>query len=277
MSVKPLIGLLLLANVGFAVWSAGWLGGGGGPAGDGEREPQRLSSQVEGHRVRLLAPARTAPGSSSGSVTPAQPSASAASAASAAAASDPSAAASGPTARAAAAGTSGPVCLQAGPFSPEDLAAATAAVRAAAPALAADQLMTVSSDRPGRWVVYMGRFATADAAQRKQDELRRRQIAFEALQEGPAELVPGLTLGAYGRRDDAEAALAKFELRGIRTARVVTLATPGVEHRLRVEQADGGLGAQLQSLSDAALKGHGFSPCPPLAGASPAGAASSTS
>ena len=147
-------------------------------------------------------------------------------------------------------------CLDAGPFSDAEFAAARALVQAAVPGGAwAD----VKVDLPGTWIVYMGKYADRNGLVKKEDELKRRNVAYEEVT-GTAALAPGLSLGRFDEQAAADAALLQFTQQGIRTARVVQTLAPKPSHHLRVEKADAALAARLAALSADAL-GKGFTAC----------------
>ena len=147
-------------------------------------------------------------------------------------------------------------CLEAGPFGDAEIAAAQAALQAAAPgATWAD----VKTQQPGAWIVYMGKFIDGASQARKEEELKRRDINFEPVAGSPA-LTPGLSLGRFDDKANADKALAQFTQLGVRTARVVEIAPPTASHRLRVEKADAALTARLATLNLGAL-GKGFAVC----------------
>jgi hypothetical protein len=148
-------------------------------------------------------------------------------------------------------------CLEAGPYDDEALGAAEGALRGAG--LPAGGWQATSEEKPGVWLVYMGRFADRETLQRKQAELQRLRVPFEEVR-GAAELDGGLSLGRFGDRAAADAALAQFTQHGVRTARVVMLAPPQRMHLLRVQHAGPALQAQLKGLKAPAL-GAGFRPC----------------
>ena len=160
-------------------------------------------------------------------------------------------------ASAATAAASNTACLEAGPYDDEALGAAEGALRSAG--LPAGGWQATSEEKPGVWLVYMGRFPDREALQRKQAELQRLRVNFEEVR-APAELEAGLSLGRFGDRAAADAALAQFTQHGVRTARVVMLAPPQRLHLLRVERAEPALQTQLKGLKAQAL-GGGFRPC----------------
>lgn len=151
-------------------------------------------------------------------------------------------------------------CLEAGPFDAAGLAAAKAVALAAAPAA---NLNDVKTEQPGAWIVYMGKYADKGTLAAKEEELKRRKVAYEevsvATPPAPA-LAPGLSLGRFDDKAAAEKALAEFTRQGVRTAKVVETAVASTSHRLRVEQADAALAARLGALNDVAL-GKGFTAC----------------
>jgi hypothetical protein len=149
-----------------------------------------------------------------------------------------------------------PSCVEAGPFGAAEVGPAEQALATALPAGAWTRIVR---DRPGRWIVYMGRFPTADALERKRDELRRLQLDAAPLA-GQPEYEPGLVLSSHDSRAAADEALGALVQREVRTARVVTLATPATEVLLRVERGDAELRARALALQAPAL-GAGFSPC----------------
>lgn len=152
-------------------------------------------------------------------------------------------------------------CLEAGPFTDAELAAAQAAAQAALPV---GSWVTVKSEQAGSWMVYMGRYANREALTKKEDELKRRKAPYEEVREPPA-LAPGLSLGRFEQRAAATTALEQFAQQGIHSARVVELAPASTRSVLRVERADAALSTRLAALKADAL-GRGFSACAKPAG-----------
>ena len=155
-----------------------------------------------------------------------------------------------------------PVCLEAGPFTATELVAAEAALRAAWPSAPTLAWASVKTDLPGAWIVYMGTYPNLEAMNRKQEELGRRNLPFEAVT-NPAELDPGLSLGRFDDRARANQALEQFAQQGIRTARVVELSAPSSSYRLRADAVDAARAAQLAGLPAGALSGKAFGACAP--------------
>ena len=221
--LRALVLALLIANLGFWAWTQGWLDNVVGVRAGGDREPERLARQVKPDTVRILPPA-----------APASVAASAAA----------------PTPLA---------CLEAGPFTPTEAIAAEAALKAALPALPAGRWADITTDKPGSWIVYMGKYASNDNLTKKEDELKRRRVDYTEIRDLPG-LAPGLSLGRYDTHAAADAALAAFTQQGIRTAKVVEATAPSVSHMLRVDQADVALATQIGALKADAF-GKGFVAC----------------
>ncbi len=278
--------VLLLANAGYYAWSGGMLRGVGlGP--EDPSEPQRLAQQIRPEILRLQPPAASASASASASPSTAQASAAAAAPAvpAAAAASVAAPAASGaastapvaagapvppaqPASAAAsaatapigpiAAGTTGLVCQQAGPF--DQSQADTLRVALPAAGFAAGSWSLDFTPTSGRWMVYMGRFPDEDALARKRAELRARRVAYD--RPGNPALEPGLSLGRYASQEAAERALATLAGQGVRTARVVQerTGTPS-EYMLRLSLPAGDAQAARLDRLRPALMGRTLRAC----------------
>lgn len=265
--LRAIVLALLAANLAFWAWTHGWLDGVVGASPHGERDPSRLERQVNVERLQIQPGARAAAADTTGASPglrpdPAQPAdttpAATAGAAPAGSASAPGGASTAAASAAAAAATT--ACLEAGPFSPAELVAAEAAlVRAALPA---GSWTDVRRDTPGAWIIYMGRYADAAQLSEKEEQLRRvRGVSFERVK-GLPDLEPGLSLGRFDDRGAADAALADLGARGVRSARVVTVAAPATTYLVRVERADAALQQRLATLKAPSL-GAGFKACAP--------------
>ena len=216
--LRAFVAALLVANLAFFAWSQGWLDAVVGARSIGDREPERLLRQVHPELVRVL---------------------SAGDAASAAAAAPPFG------------------CLEAGPFTDAEIAAAQASVQGALPSAV---LSDVKTEQAGTWMVYMGRYADREALTKKEDEIKRRKLAYEELREHPT-LAPGLSLGRFDTRAAATSALEQLTQQGVRTARVVEFKPASSNHLLRIERADAALAAQAGALQLTALGNKGFAAC----------------
>ena len=238
--LRLLVAALLVANLAFWAWHqpvvAEWLGR---PAAQDGREPQRLQRQIHPEAIRLVgrgASARTpAPASAASgpdTATSGQDTGTGGLAANAVAASGSSAVAT-------------PLCLEAGPLG--DAAAAAATRELSQAGVPAGAWVDVRRELPGRWIVYMGRYADRESLQRKVDELKRLDLAPVELK-SPPDLAPGLALGEFGASADAQSRLDKLQSRGVRTARVVQLPSPGAEHRLRADRVEPAAAERLAAL-----------------------------
>lgn len=215
--LRLLVVALILANLAFYAWRQGMLDNLTGLRPHGDREPDRMTRQVRPETIRVLPP--------------------------------------GPPVAATAADSS-PACLEAGPYTPAQIAAAEGVLQTVLPA---GSWASLKTEAPG-WIVYMGQYTSREAMQKKADELKRLRIPFEELRNAPPELQDGLALGRrHDNRAAADQALAEVAQRGVRTARVVPL--PTVLHSLRVERADATLQARLAGLRAEALQGKSFTPC----------------
>ena len=151
------------------------------------------------------------------------------------------------------------VCLEAGPYTPEQITAAEGALQTTLPA---GSWVNLKTEAPAAWIVYMGKYPNREALQKKANELKLLKIPFEAVRNNP-ELQEGLALGGrYDNRAAADTALADVVQKGARTAKVVALSQPVVTHSLRVERADATLQSRLAGLRAEALLGKSFVPCP---------------
>lgn len=148
-------------------------------------------------------------------------------------------------------------CVEAGPFAPEQIAGAERQLAG----LPWGSWQRNSIERPSAYVVYQGRFPSVSAAQARRAELAQHNIDAEPVTQ-PDDVAPGLALGRYERRAEAEAALtaqAARRLPGADSARVTTLPA-ATEHWLRIEAPGPALASQLAALPSAELAG-GFRPC----------------
>lgn len=235
--LRALVLLLVLLNGVFYAWAQGWLAP-WGFSGAPQTEPQRLAQQLRPEALRILGPASAA--SAPGPVASA-----------AAPASSVAGAASG-TASAAAA----TVCLQAGVFDAAQVERLRAALQTALPAGGWHFEPAVEG---ARWIVYMGRYADAQAVVRKRAELRALNIGAEAPRN--PQLEPGLSLGAYPNEAAARAALERFGSRGVRTARVVIETPERAGQQLRIDALDATQRGAVEQALGPALAGKAFTPC----------------
>lgn len=185
--------LLVLLNGVYFAWSQGFLRAYGfAPAN--QAEPQRVIQQIKPEALRILTP------------TEAQ------------------------RVQALVAADQAPKeCLQAGPFDEAQIASVRDAVGAALPS---DAWTVDTVPITARWIVYMGKFANAEALAKKRAELTALQMAPQTVQ-NPA-LEPGLSLGGFDTQASANTELNRLQQRGVRTARVVQERAEGQGHVLRL-------------------------------------------
>lgn len=242
--LRLLVLLLAAANLAFLAWSSGWLDDIVGVRAIGDREPERLQRQVRPETIRVLqggAPGRAGTATPSGTSTTGAGSPGAAGVAVAAAPTDASAP---------------PACLEAGPFNTQQFGGVEALLQLSLPA---GSWTHVRNERPSLWMVYVGRLADVESMTRRQDELRRLKVEFEVLR-APSDLVPGLSLGRFEVRGNANNLLEQLAQRGVRGARVVEVPAAGTTHVVRIERPTPAVMAQLAALRAEAL-GRGFQPC----------------
>lgn len=140
-------------------------------------------------------------------------------------------------------------CLQAGPLDDSQ----SASLRQALEPWPAGSWSLEPAAEPARWIVYMGKYATAENVARKKAELRQLGVSFEPLAD-PA-LEPGLSLGGHASEAEANRQAESLAQRGVRTARVVQeraevrgqlLKLPAVDEALRprLDELKAGLGGK---------------------------------
>ena len=147
-----------------------------------------------------------------------------------------------------------PECLQAGPI--EDAQAAS--LRQALEPWPAGSWTLESALEPARWIIYMGKYPTADAVNRKRAELRQMGVSIEALSN--ASLEPGLSLGGFPTEAAATQQMGLLSQRGVRTARVVLERPEARGQQLRLLAVDDALRPRLDELKPA-LNGKSLRPC----------------
>lgn len=146
-------------------------------------------------------------------------------------------------------------CLQAGPFEDAQLAVLRKALESTLPS-GAWQLDTVKL--PARWIVYMGKYATADLLTKKRTELTGMGIKSENVNNPALDI--GLSLGGFDTEAAAKAELARLAPQGIRTAKVVQEREEGSASMLKLPALTEMLRAKLTDLKPV-LAGKSFKPC----------------
>ncbi|MEO5771935.1 MAG: hypothetical protein ABIQ29_07690 [Burkholderiaceae bacterium] len=260
--LRLLVVVLALANLGLWAWQSGVLDGVGlGPTR--ERDPSRRVRQVRPESLRILPSAVPAPAPSPASApfsgAPAEPGASPR------AGSETVAVLSLSAAAASLPGSGGPgMCFEAGPWAASG--ADEAERMLANSGLPAGSWQRLRQDVTAQYAVVLGPFNSRESVQVKREELGRLRLVGEEiawLPEGSAASVAprsALALARYDARSAAEAGLAAYSQRGVRTARVTQLRSAGTEYRLRVPAASPALSEQLRRFSGSSF-GPAFQPC----------------
>lgn len=137
-------------------------------------------------------------------------------------------------------------CLQVGLFDDTETLALRGKLEASLPASA---WAFESVQEPGRWIIYMGKYPSADALAKKRLELASLNLKFENVT-APA-LAFGLSLGAFEAQAAAESALAAMSKRGVRTAKVVQERPEVRGTLLRLAAVDDTLKARLDEFKPA--------------------------
>jgi len=216
--------ILLLANAGYFAWSQGALRSlGWAPAQ--HSEPERLQQQLQPEALRLLPPEETPDTAAATAPAPAAPA-------------EPAA-----PATAEVQAPSGPAqCLQAGVY--DDNASDTLR-RALVLQLPEGSWNLAPLTQPGRWMVYMGKFADNQALEKKRAELVARKLDHDRA--GGA-LEPGLSLGRFSSEEAATRELTQLVRQGVRSARVVQERPDKHGFVLRLPAATPALRAQVEAL-----------------------------
>ena len=215
---------LLLANVLYFAWGQGLLAAYGlAPAR--QTEPERLTQQIRPETLQVSLPGRApaAVQAETSALVPVAPVA--------------------PVAPAPAAPASRASCLEVGTFTERQARALRPRLKATLP----DGTWTFeSSGESVRWIIYMGKYVSKAAMNRKQEVLGQMGLSYEP----PASpvLAPGLSLGSFASRTEAEEALAQMNQRGLRSARVVLEHPELPSLWLRLPQANAAQRAQLEAL-----------------------------
>lgn len=218
--MRLLVLFLILANGLYFAWSDGWLRAYGfAPAV--QSEPQRLSQQIRPEALRVLTPAefRRVEAQAQADLVPRE-------------------------------------CLKAGPFDDAQVDVLRRALESALPP-GSWQFEPVTV--PPRWIVYMGKFANAEALAKKRGELAAMNLGFQPL--GNPDLEPGLSLGGFDTQAAAAAELSRLTgQRGIRTAKVVQERLGGQQSELKLPALSAEQKARLNDVRPA-LGGRSLHAC----------------
>jgi len=218
--LRLLVLVLLLANGTYFAWSQGYLRS-VGAAPVQQAEPQRLEQQVRPEALRLLSAEESRRIEST-----------------------------------AASAARAPECLQAGLFDDRQAAAVRQAVE---PLLPAGAWTMEAATEPARWIIYMGKYLTPDAASKKKSELRQLGVSFESLSNQALE--PGVSLGGFTSQAAAQQQLDRLAQRGVRTARVVQEREEARGQLLKLPVVDDALRPRLDDVRAALVGGKTLRAC----------------
>ncbi|QJC58162.1 hypothetical protein HC248_03499 [Polaromonas vacuolata] len=204
--LRPLLLLLVLANLVFYAWRSGSLAD-ISFAPVVESEPQRLSQQIDPDTLHILLPAEAAQLLQN------------------------------------VAHSNASQCLEAGVFSEAEAGVLRASLNAG---VAPERWLIEPSTEPARWIIYMGKYDSAQTVAKKRTELRRLNIKAESVSN--AQLEPGLSLGSFDSQASAEADLQRISKRGVNTAKVILAQPERSGQKLKLAAVDAQLQAQLDTL-----------------------------
>ena len=203
---------LLLANGVYFAWGQGLLAAYGFvPAR--QSEPERLARQIRPEAMQLVPASRAQPPASVSATAPGAVSANAVQ------------------------------CLQVGVFTEKQANALRPRLKSSLPA---DSWSFESSGDAVHWIIYMGKYISKEAMNRKRLKLRQLGLSFEP----PVStmLNPGLSLGSFASKAEAESALDQMNERGIRSARVVLERPELPSLWLKLPAADASMRTRLDAL-----------------------------
>ena len=205
--LRLIVLILLLLNGAYFAWSEGLLLGlGYGPVQ--QTEPHRIEQQIKPELIRLISPleARQAEVAASPAPKPSE-------------------------------------CLQTGLMNATVSAQLRDALQARSWPAGSWSLEPVIV--PARWIIYMGKFPSAELQARKRGELLALNVKLQPL--SLTSLQPGLSLGVFETQDAAKEGLKELAGRGVKSAKVVQerpeergeiLRLPAVDDLLRSKLND---------------------------------------
>lgn len=200
--------LLVLLNAVYFAWSQGMLRAYGYAPAE-QREPQRMQQQIRPEAVRIVT-AEEARRIEQAAQLPPKP----------------------------------PECLLSGLL---DDAQAEAVRKTAETRLPAGSWSMEAVVEPARWIVYLGKYSSTAARDRRKTALEKMKIKVQPL-ENP-DLQPGLSLAAFETQAQAQKELESLLRRGVpRSARVLQERVETRHAQLRVPAADETLKIRLEEL-----------------------------
>ena len=111
---------------------------------------------------------------------------------------------------------------------------------------------------PARWIVYMGRYPSTEALNKKKAELRYLGVSFQTPLNPALEL--GLSLGGFKSEEEAGEFRDGLVQRGVRTARVVVERAELRGQLLKLAAVDDTLRPRIEELRPA-LAGRALRAC----------------
>ena len=148
-------------------------------------------------------------------------------------------------------------CLQAGPF---DAAQSAVLRQSLGDSLPANVWSLEELQIPAHWIVYMGKYPSTEALAKKRAEMVAMNLPVERL-DNPA-LEPGLSLGGFDTKADADAALTRLSARGLHTARVLQEHAESTAYQLKLPAVGAALKPKLGDIR-AALGSKTLHVCAP--------------
>ena len=218
--LRLLVLALILTNAGYYAWSHSMLAA-YGFAPVAQTEPQRVAQQIRPEALRILTPQEASMAQQRSTPT----------------------------------GTVATECLQVGVFNEEQTVVLRERLNSVLPA---GSWTLESVLEPARWLVYMGKYSSADAVTKKQSELRGLGVSFEALDNTTLE--PGLSLGSFKTQAEADLQLARIAKKGVKTAKVLQAREELSGQRLKLANVDTELRSQLDNIKPQ-LAGKPFKSC----------------
>lgn len=225
--------LLALANAGYYAWAHGLLAA-YGFAPVSQSEPQRIAQQIKPEALSIL-PAQDFARQADAGVMPAAQAAS--------------------QAVSSLVASTAVECLQVGLFNEEQTVVLRDRLLLALPA---GSWAFESVSEPARWLVYMGKYSSAQAVTKKKGELRGLGVSFEALTN--AALEPGLSLGNFKTRAEADAEITRIAKKGVKTAKVIQEKAEQSGQKLKLPTVNAALRNQLDAIKPQ-LAGKPFQSC----------------
>lgn len=212
---KPMLRLIFLmlifANVAYYAWAHGWLQA-YGFAPVQQTEPHRMAQQIVPDAIRVLSMAdvKQVEAQVQADLAPKE-------------------------------------CLQAGPFTEAQADALRNALTDGG--LPAGSWSLDSTLESARWIIYMGKYASAEVMAKKRAELSLINLKFEPLR-NPA-LEPGLSLGGFESQAAAKAELTRLGQQGLRKAKVLQEREESRLAFLKLPAATEGMKASLEGIRPA--------------------------